>query len=69
MADSYMNEKDWTQHLIERILRITHSQRIFRKVYLHDRKEEYFHQKEMKKMKDNAEILAQLNPLEVPKEG
>lgn len=41
LSDSYLNGKVWTKHFIDRILRITHSQWIYRNVCLHDRKEGY----------------------------
>ena len=69
MSSSYLNEKDWTKQFIDRILRITHSQWIYRNVCLHDRKEGYLHHHEMEEMKDKAEELAEINPTELPKES
>ena len=62
-------EKDWTKQFIDRILRITHSQWIYRNVCLHDRKEGYLHHYEMEEMKDKAEELAEINAAELPKES
>ena len=69
MSDSYLNGKDWTKHFIDRILRITHLQWIYRNVCLHDRKERDLHQKEMEEMKDEAERLAEINPIELTKDS
>ena len=67
MSSSYLNGKDWTKHFIDRILRITHSQWIYRNVSLHDRKEGYLHHHEMEEMKDKAEELAEINQQNCPK--
>ena len=69
MSSSYLNGKDWTKQFIDRILRITHSQWIYRNVCLHDRKEGYLHHHEMEEMKDKAEELAEINAAELPKES
>ena len=69
MSSSYLNGKDWTKQCIDRILRITHSQWIYRNVCLHDRKEGCLHHHEMEEMDDKAEELAEINPAELPKES
>ena len=69
MSSSYLNGNDWTKHFIDRILQITHSQWIYRNVCLHDRKEGYLHNNEMEEIKDKAEELAEINPIELPKES
>ena len=69
MSSSYLNGKDWTKQFIDRILRITHSQWIYRNVCMHDKKEGYLHHREMEEMKDKAEELAETNPADLPRES
>ncbi len=69
MHSSYINSANWTQQFISKLLRITHSQWIFRNISLHDRTFGYVHSKWLEYTTAEIEALADTAPEYVPQES
>lgn len=68
-SESLLNGKDWVKQFITRILRISHSQWIYRNISLHDNQGGVQKTREIKKMREEAICFAQTNPLELNSES
>ena len=68
-SESRLNGQDWVKQFITRILRITHSQWIYRNISFHENQEGSHRTRELKKMREEAIRFAQTNPLELNSES
>jgi hypothetical protein len=46
MSSNYLNGVDWTKQFISKILQLTHSQWIYRNIFLHDKRHGYLQNKQ-----------------------
>ncbi len=66
MSNSYYNGSDWTKQFISRILKITHSQWIYRNISLHDKRQGYLRNKRSEELLQEIMELSELSPNELP---
>jgi hypothetical protein len=66
MSSSYLNREDWTKQFISKILRITHSQWIFRNISFHERKNGYPQNKMADELLQHINSLSEVSPEELP---
>jgi hypothetical protein len=64
MSSSFLNRADWTK--ISKILQITHSQWIYRNTSLHNKHQEYLHNKRAEHLLKEIESFANLAPEDIP---
>jgi hypothetical protein len=69
MHSSYLSSADWTKQFISKILHITHSQRIFRNILLHDRSFGYIHNKQLGDITSTINKLMGAAPESIPLES
>ena len=69
LSGSYLNGPDWTKSLISKLLRITHSQWIYRNFALHDKLCGYLHNKSPEDIRLTIEELAETSPEDIPKKS
>ena len=68
-SDSLLNGQDWVKLLISKILRMTHSQWIYRNITLHDSQGGVMRTREMEKMREEAIAFSQTDPLNLKPES
>jgi hypothetical protein len=66
MSTSYLNSADSSKQFINKILKITHSQWIYRDISLQDKHQGCFHDKRSKELLHEISELSKLTPEEVP---
>jgi hypothetical protein len=69
MSSSYPNGTEWAKQFISKLLRVTHSQWIFRNISLHDKINGYLHKKKSEEILLELEFLTGTAPEEVPAES
>jgi hypothetical protein len=68
-APCMMNGDDWMRHFISHVLRITHSQWIFRNITLHDKVCGTLRLQNREEVLREVEALLETDPMEVPVES
>jgi hypothetical protein len=66
MSNNFLNSSNWTKQFISKILQITHSQWIYRNIYLHDRRQGYLRNKQLEDLLQENTELSGLSPNKVP---
>ena len=59
LSGSYLNGSNWTKSLISKLVHITHSQWIYRKLTLHDKLCGYLHNRSLEDIRLTIEELAE----------
>ena len=66
---SYLNGDDWMKQFISRILRITHSQWIYRNLTLHDQARGHLRLKQRLDVLEQIEELMDMDPRDIPEDS
>ena len=66
---SYLNGEDWVKQFISKLLRITHSQWIYRNLSLHDQVKGHLRLKQRINVLEQIETLVDLDPREIPEDS
>ncbi len=69
VSDCRMMGDDWMKHFIERLLRISHSQWLYRNFTLHDKMRGYLRLQRRKEVLKEVDRLLDTNPDDIPKES
>ncbi len=66
MSSNNLNGADWTKQFISKILQLTHSQWIYRSIFLHDKRHGYLQNKQSESLLQTIAELSDLSPDKVP---
>jgi hypothetical protein len=69
VAPCHMNGEDWMKHFVSHLIRISHSQWVFRNFVLHDKTRGYLRLKERKEVLMEIDKLLEMDPDKLPEDS